>query len=181
LPPPRTTWAKLATHIYFVQQSKWPFPRSLRASEQWTQGREIDLMEKCRNQANCSGVCHCQIRAYDKRAGGPARALMADETSGTSPCTGFFLYRLLPSRACTRKAATACGEAPSSVPALRVQASSFTGFFLQEPVPERPQRLAVKPRHLCRPFVYRLLPCTGFFLISTKRPSSTGESGSCRS
>jgi hypothetical protein len=30
--------------------------------------------------------------------------------------------------------------------------------FVQEPVPERPQRLAVKPRHLCRPFVYRLLP-----------------------
>ena len=40
-------------------------------------------MEKCRNEANRSGVCRCQIRAYDKNAEGPARPLLADETSGT--------------------------------------------------------------------------------------------------
>ena len=40
--------------------------------------------------------------------------------------------------------------------------------FVQEPVPERPQRLAVSPR-LCRPFGYRLLP------LPTTRQSSTGE------
>src|SRR5271157_1307651 len=33
LPPPRTTWAKWTTRVYFVPQSKWPLPRSLRASE----------------------------------------------------------------------------------------------------------------------------------------------------
>jgi len=40
-------------------------------------------MEKCRNEANRSGVCRCQIRAYDKNAERPARPLLADETSGT--------------------------------------------------------------------------------------------------
>ncbi len=33
LPPPRTTWAKWTIRVYFVPQSKWPLPRSLRASE----------------------------------------------------------------------------------------------------------------------------------------------------
>jgi len=33
LPPPRTTWAKWTTRVYFVPQSKWPLPLSLRASE----------------------------------------------------------------------------------------------------------------------------------------------------
>jgi hypothetical protein len=33
LPPPTTTWAKWTTRVYFVPQSKWPLPRSLRASE----------------------------------------------------------------------------------------------------------------------------------------------------
>src|SRR5208337_4465045 len=33
LPPPRTTWAKWTSRVYFVPQSKWPLPRSLRASE----------------------------------------------------------------------------------------------------------------------------------------------------
>ena len=28
LPPPRTTWAKWTTRVYFVPQSKWPLPRS---------------------------------------------------------------------------------------------------------------------------------------------------------
>src|SRR5271157_5780063 len=30
--PPGTTWATWTTHVYFVPQSKWPLPRSLRAS-----------------------------------------------------------------------------------------------------------------------------------------------------
>src|SRR5271157_312420 len=33
VPPPRTTWAKWTTRVYFVPESKWPRPRSLRASE----------------------------------------------------------------------------------------------------------------------------------------------------
>src|SRR5208337_756894 len=33
LPPPRTTWVKSTNRVYFVPQSKWPLPRSLRASE----------------------------------------------------------------------------------------------------------------------------------------------------
>src|SRR5271157_132005 len=33
LSPPRTTWAKWTSRVYFVPQSKWPLPRSLRASE----------------------------------------------------------------------------------------------------------------------------------------------------
>jgi len=41
--------------------------------------------------------------------------------------------------------------------------------FVQEPVPERPQRLALKPSSAQGP------SCTGFFLISTKRPFSTCE------
>ena len=45
--------------------------------------------------------------------------------------------------------------------------------FVQEPVPERPQTLAVKPSSAQGP------SGTGFFLFSTKRPSGTGESGSC--
>src|SRR5208337_4296153 len=43
--------------------------------------------------------------------------------------------------------------------------------FVQEPVPERPQRLAVKPSSACAG------PSgTGFFHFSTERPSSSGES-----
>jgi len=41
--------------------------------------------------------------------------------------------------------------------------------FVQEPVPERPQTLAVKPSSAQGP------SGTGFFLFSTTRPSSTGE------
>src|SRR5271157_163069 len=39
--------AKWTNRVYFVPQSKWPFSRSLRASEQWIQETEIDRMENC--------------------------------------------------------------------------------------------------------------------------------------
>jgi len=87
-PPPSVVTAK--NHLDEIAQPRLlchteqvALPRSVRASEQRIQGREIDLMEKCRNEANRSGVCHCQIRAYDKNAEVPARPLLADETSGT--------------------------------------------------------------------------------------------------
>ena len=47
--------------------------------------------------------------------------------------------------------------------------------FVQEPVPERPQNACGEAIVCARPFGYRLLPCTGFFLFSAKRPFSTGE------
>src|SRR5208282_388785 len=84
VPPPRTTWAKWAICISFVPQSKWPLPRSLRASEPVDPRERDGRMEKCQNKAGCSGFCCCQIRTYDERAGSPTRALMAAETSGTS-------------------------------------------------------------------------------------------------
>ena len=83
LSQPITTWTKWPSQVYFVTQSKWPFRDPFALPSQSTQGREIDLMEKCRNEASRSGVCRCQIRAYDKNAEGPARPLLADETSGT--------------------------------------------------------------------------------------------------
>src|SRR5271157_3673012 len=83
LPPPRTTWAKSATCVYSVLQSKSPLPRSS-ALSQWTRWKEMEMIENRQNKADCSGVCRFQIRAYDKKAGGRARALMAAETSGTS-------------------------------------------------------------------------------------------------
>ena len=39
---------------------------------------------QCQNRANCSGVYRYQTRVYDKKVGGPARALLAAETSETS-------------------------------------------------------------------------------------------------
>jgi len=39
---------------------------------------------ECQNRANCSVVYRYQVGAYDKKVGGPARALMAAETSETS-------------------------------------------------------------------------------------------------
>jgi len=84
VPPPRTAWAKWATYMSFVPQSKWPLPRSLRASEPVDPRERDGRMEKCQNKAGCSGFCCCQIRTYNERAGNPTRALMAAETSGTT-------------------------------------------------------------------------------------------------
>src|SRR5271157_2539082 len=51
---------------------------------------------------------------------------------------------------------------------LRIKANRVPPHgFVQEPVPERPERLAVTPSSAQGP------SGTGFFLISTKRPSST--------
>jgi hypothetical protein len=49
--PPRTAWAKVATRIYSVLQSKWPLLRSLRALSQWTQGKEMEMIENRENKA----------------------------------------------------------------------------------------------------------------------------------
>jgi len=70
---------EIGHQTYFVQQSKWLLPRSLRVSQQWTRGREIDLMENSQNKADGSGVCRFQIKGYDNKAVGPARPLIADE------------------------------------------------------------------------------------------------------
>jgi len=50
--PPRTAWAKVAIHVYSVLQSKWLLPRSLRALSQWTQGKEMEMIEKRQNRAD---------------------------------------------------------------------------------------------------------------------------------
>src|SRR5271157_1241412 len=71
LPPPRTTWAKSATHVYSVLQSKWP----LRASSRWTRGKEMEMIENRQNKADFPGVCHCQITTYDKESEVPRGAL----------------------------------------------------------------------------------------------------------
>jgi hypothetical protein len=64
LPPPRTTWAKSANHVYSVLQSKCP----LRDLCQWIRGKEMEMIENCQNKADCAGVSHCQITTYDRKA-----------------------------------------------------------------------------------------------------------------
>jgi hypothetical protein len=54
-----------------------------------TEGREMAVMEKRQNKANCSGVCHCQIRIYDEIARSLTRAMAAGGTSEIST----FLYQ----------------------------------------------------------------------------------------
>ena len=46
-------------------------------------------IEASQNKANCSGICHYQIRTYDERVRSPTRALMA---AGT-PEISTFLYQ----------------------------------------------------------------------------------------
>jgi hypothetical protein len=58
----------VANRVYSVLQSKRPLPRSLRALIQWTQGKEMEMIEKRQNKADCSGVCRCQITTYDKKS-----------------------------------------------------------------------------------------------------------------
>src|SRR5271157_6231896 len=58
LPPSRTTWAKWTKRIYFVSQSKWPLPRSLRASE------PVDPRERGGNDGGVS-----QQRSEERRVG----------------------------------------------------------------------------------------------------------------
>ncbi len=56
VPPPRNAWAKWATCISFVPQSKWPLPRSLRASE------PVDPRERDGNDGTVSvqsQLCGC--------------------------------------------------------------------------------------------------------------------------
>jgi len=67
-----------------VLQSKWPLPRSLRALSQWTEGKEMEMIENCQNKADCSDVCCCQITPYDKESEVPRGALSAAETSEIS-------------------------------------------------------------------------------------------------
>ena len=59
-------------------------PRSLRASSQWTQRKEMEMIENRHNKADCSGVCHCQITTYDKESEISRGALSGAETSGIS-------------------------------------------------------------------------------------------------
>jgi len=40
------------THIYSLLQSKRPLPRSLRALSQWTQGKEMEMIENRQNKAD---------------------------------------------------------------------------------------------------------------------------------
>ena len=61
LPPPRTTWAKWTTRVYFVPQSMWPLPRSLRASE------PVDPRERGGNDgavSEQSQLCGCLSLSY---------------------------------------------------------------------------------------------------------------------
>ncbi len=57
-----------------------PFRSLAAVPSQWTQGGEIDLMEKRQNKAGCSGVCRFHIRTHDKKVRSSTRALMAAET-----------------------------------------------------------------------------------------------------
>jgi len=61
LPPPRITWAKWTTRVYFVPQSKWPLPRSFRASE------PVDPRERGGNDgavSEQSQSCGCLSLSY---------------------------------------------------------------------------------------------------------------------
>jgi len=61
LPPPRTTWAKWTSRVYFVPQSKWPLPRSLRAPE------PVDPRERGGNDSAVSEqsqLCECLSLSY---------------------------------------------------------------------------------------------------------------------
>src|SRR5271157_576767 len=78
------TGAKWAMCIYFVTQSMLPLPRSFLAAEPMDPRERDGLLEKGQNEAGCSGVCRCQVRAYDKKAGAPSRPLQAGETSRIS-------------------------------------------------------------------------------------------------
>jgi len=51
---------------------------------QLIQGREVEMTVQCQNRANSAGVYRFQIGTYSEKAGSPARALMAAETSETS-------------------------------------------------------------------------------------------------
>ena len=80
LPPPRTTWAKSATRVYSMLQSKWP----LRALSHCTRGKEPKMIENRQNKAGFSGVCRCEITTYDKESEVLRGALSGGETSKTS-------------------------------------------------------------------------------------------------
>jgi len=41
-------------------------PRSLRDLCQWTRGKEMEMIENCQNEADCSGVYCCYLTIYDK-------------------------------------------------------------------------------------------------------------------
>jgi hypothetical protein len=43
-----------------------PF-RAPSALSQWTQGKEMEMIENCQNRAGCSGVYRFQITTYDKK------------------------------------------------------------------------------------------------------------------
>jgi hypothetical protein len=93
----RNAAMKRANHVSRVPRTGWPLPlrwSRRKAGSEWrvasgTEGREMELIEKRQNKANCSGVYHCQIRTYDERARNPARALAAAET----PEISTFSYR----------------------------------------------------------------------------------------
>ena len=62
-------------------QSKWPLPRAPSALlSQWTQRKDMEMIEKRQNKADCWGVCRCQITLYDKTIGSPSGILIAAET-----------------------------------------------------------------------------------------------------
>src|SRR5208282_850938 len=61
VPPPRNAWAKWATCISFVPQSKWPLPRSLRGSA------PVDPRERDGNDGAVSvqsQLCGCLSLSY---------------------------------------------------------------------------------------------------------------------
>ena len=57
--PPRTTWAKSASRVYSMLQSKWLLRASFRALSQWSRGKEMKMIENGQNKAGFSGVCRC--------------------------------------------------------------------------------------------------------------------------